>query len=156
MDRVPVKTNQRHDAESLTGARKTFGSTFPWLQWCSSTVKKCAQGYKVLAERRGGKYMAALSCASRNRTPRWSLFWVSNKTTKQETGINTVYSQKPDSWLEREKKKTNKTNPTQGVYIMLMVHFTKFFRNCISQLNTILKKNKTCALHTGVRTHRHV
>lgn len=77
---------------------------------CSAALQqlKHAQGYKVLAERRGGKYMAALSCASRNRTPRWSLFWVSNKTTKQETGINTVYSQKPQSWLESKKKERTK------------------------------------------------
>lgn len=59
---------------------------------------KRAQGYKVLAEGRGGKYIAALSDASRNKTPRWSLFWVSNKSTKQETGINTVCSQKLCSW----------------------------------------------------------
>lgn len=83
--------------------------------------------------------MAALSGASRNRTPRWSLFWVSNKTSKQETGINTVYNQKPQSWL-KNKKKLTKSNTRCSHYANVSLDLF-FFWNCISLLNPNLKKN---------------
>lgn len=89
--------------------------------------------------------MAALSGASRNRTPRWSLFWVSNKTTKQETGINTVYSQKPKSWLKRKKKQTKKSNTRCSQYASVTLH--KCYKmNWRSLLYTVLKKNTWHAL----------